>query len=29
MVTVIVGSGPGGLDSWNPLIKGIVTWVYP
>ena len=19
----------GGLDSWNPLMKGIVTWVYP
>ena len=19
----------GGLDSWNPLVKGIVTWVYP
>ena len=25
----VVGLGPGGLDSWNPLMKGIVTWVYP
>ena len=24
IVTVI-----GGMDSWNPLMKGIVTWVYP
>ena len=22
---IIVGLGPGGLDSWNPLMKGIVT----
>ena len=21
--------GVGGLDSWNPLMKEIVTWVYP
>ena len=25
---LIVGLGPGGLDSWNLLMKGIVTWVY-
>ncbi len=25
----LVGLGPGGLDTWDPLTKGIVTWVYP
>ena len=20
---------PGGLDSWDPLVKWIATWVYP
>ena len=22
------GLGPGGLDSWDPLMKGIVTWGF-
>ena len=28
---VIVGLGPGGLDSWNPLIheRDWDSWVYP
>ena len=26
---MIGGLGPGGLDSWDPLIKGIVTWGHP
>ena len=28
-VMVTCWFGPGGLDSWNPLMKGIVTWGYP
>ncbi len=24
-IYIIVGLGPGGLDSWNPLMKGMVT----
>jgi len=23
------GMGPGGLDSWDPILKGIVTWGKP
>ena len=30
-MVIIGGLGPGGLDSWDPLMKGIgiVTWGYP